>query len=186
MSRISSALASAFGADPVRIFILAEFQFDSGTVRLTTHTSNITWNGYTWTAAGGLLAFDFPEETGEVRATGGTITLSGLDTSTLAIADTEPYQGRPCALYVGAFDSDGTVVVDPDTAYRGFMDTMEPSDEAETATIALTIENRMAAADRANERRYTPEDQALRYDDDRGFDFVAGLQEKDIIWGGPG
>ena len=186
MARISAALASAFGADPVRLFVLAEFQFDSGTLRLTTHTSSITWNTYTWQAAGGLLGFDFPEETGEVRATGGNITLSGLDPSLLAIADTEPYQGRPCALYLGAFDADGVVVVDPDTAYRGFMDTMEPSDEGDTATITLTIENRMAAADRPNERRWTPEDQALLYPDDRGFDFVAALQEKDIVWGGPG
>lgn len=183
MSRISAALAAAFGADPVPIFILAEFEFDSGVIRLSTTTTSVSWDGKTWQGVGGLLAFEFPEETGEVRATGGTIELNGLDPSIIAIADTENYQGRPCALYVGAFDADGVVVVDPDPAFRGTIDVMEPTDEGGTARIAVAIEGRAAALDRPNERRWTPEDQALRFAGDKGFDFVAGLQDQTIQWG---
>lgn len=186
MSRISAALAAAFGQDPVPIFILAEFEFDSGAVRLTTNTQDIVWGGKIWQGVGGLLGFNFPDETGEVRATGGTITLNGLDLSIIAIADTEDYQGRRCSLYVGAFDAAGAVVVDPDVAYRGTIDVMEPVDEGATARITVAVESRAAAFDRPNERRYTPEDQALRVSGDKGFDFVAALQDKNIVWGGPG
>lgn len=185
MSRISTALATAFGTDAVPIFILLELQFDSGTVRLSTLIQSLTWNTYTWTPAGGNLKFNFPDETGEVRATGGSIELSGLDPSYIALADTENYQGRRCNIYIGAFDSSGVVVVDPDPN-PWFIDVMEPAADGETATIVVAIESRMAPADRPNERRYTPEDQALRYEGDKGFDFVASLQNKEIIWGAPG
>lgn len=186
MSRISAALAAAFGADPVPIFILAKFSFDSGTIRLSTTVTDVSWDSQTWQGVGGLLAFNFPEETGEVRATGGSIELNGLDPSIIAIADTENYQGRACALYVGAFDSSGAVIVDPDPAYVGTVDVMEPSEDGGTARVIVSIESRAAAFDRPNERRYTPEDQELRYEGDKGFDFVAALQNKEIRWGVPG
>ena len=183
MSRISAALAAAFGSDPVPIFALAQFEFDSGTVRLSTLTRDITWNGFTWSGAGGLLGFNLPSETVEVRATGGSIELNGIDPSYLAIADTENFQGRPVTVYIGAFDAAGAVVVDPDNAFRGLIDTMETEDDADTARIAVAVESRAAAFDRPNERRLTPEDQELRYAGDKAFDFVVALADKSIQWG---
>lgn len=183
MSRVSAALATALGTDPVSLVALVKLEFDSGTVRLHTGIGDLVYGGENYEGAGGLLSLNFPSETAEVRATGGTIALSGLDPSILAIADTENYQGRRATVFFGAFDSAGALVVDPDTIYRGTMDVMEPVDEGETARIALSIENRAAAFDRPNVRRLTPEDQALLYAGDKGFDFVAALQDRTIIWG---
>ena len=76
MSRISGALATAFANDPANLFFLAKFEFDSGTIRYTTRIEGITWDGQAWDGVGGLMMFDFPDETGEVRATGGTIELN--------------------------------------------------------------------------------------------------------------
>lgn len=183
MSRISAALAAAFGADPVPIFALAKFEFDSGTVRLWTGVGDLTYAAELYLGVGGLLSLNLPSEAVEIRATGGSVELAGLDPSILALADTENYQGRRATILVGAKDSAGAIVVDPDTAYRGTIDTMESTEDGETATIVVALESRAAAFERAIERRYTPEDQALSYAGDKGFDYVAALQNKDIVWG---
>ena len=181
MSRVSAALAAAFGGATVPIFLLVRLEFDSGTVRLSTLTYDLSWNSETWLGAGGLLGFAFPDETVEVKATGGTLELNGLDASYLALADTENFQGRPVTIYIGAFDAADAVVVSPDP-YVGLIDTMESADDGETARIAVSVENRLSAFDRPKERRYTPEDQALAYPGDKGFDYVAELQDKEIRW----
>ena len=184
MSRISSALSSAFGAGAVRLIALVRMEFDSGTLRLWTGNGTLDWNGEEWTGAGGhIAAIDLPTETAEVKASGGSITFAALDPAILALSDTEPYQGRPIQVYFGARDANGAVVVDPDLAYEGTMDSMAEQDEGETATITLSIESRSAANERAASRRWTPEDQATLYPGDKGFDFVASLQDKDYIWG---
>lgn len=184
MSRVSAALAAALAAREVPLFILIRAEFDSGTIRLWTGQGTLSWNSETWTGAGGVIqSIQLPSETAEIRTAGGSITLNGLDPSILALADTEPYQGRPISIYIGAKDASGVVVVDPDLAYLGTMDVMEPTDAGDTATVTLSIESRSASAERPSNRRLTPEDLALDYPGDKGFDFVAVLQDKEIIWG---
>src|SRR5688572_28366855 len=129
------------------------------------------------------MRFSFPDETGEVRATGGTIELNGCDPVVLALADTENFQGRPVTVYKGALDAAGAVVAEPDIVYRGTIDTIDPEDEGETARVIIGVEGRAATFDRARERRCTPEDQALRFSGDKIFDFVAPLQDKEIVSG---
>lgn len=184
MSRISAALSTAFSAGAVSLIALVRMEFDSGTLRLWTGPGTLDWNSESWSGAGGhIAAIDLPIETAEVKASGGSITFAGLDPAILALSDTEPYHGRPVQVYFGAKASDGTIVVDPDLAYEGTMDTMAESDDGETATITLAIESRSAAAERPANRRLTPEDQARDYAGDLGFDFVAALQDRELIWG---
>jgi hypothetical protein len=63
------------------------------------------------------------------------------------------------------------------------MDVLKINEQAETSTIELAVENRLISFDRANERRYTHEDQQIDYAGDLGFEFIPDLQDKPIIWG---
>ena len=63
------------------------------------------------------------------------------------------------------------------------MDTMVIADEAETASLSITLENRLVDFERARVRRYTSEDQKIDFPNDKGLEFVADLQEKEILWG---
>ncbi len=183
---ITPALAAALTAAGVRICHFVKMEFDSGTVAIWTGLGTVSFGGTNFLGKGGSLAFSFPSETVEQRATSGTVTLGGLDPSILAIADTENYQGRRITIWTGAFDTTtGALIADPTIEFRGLMDTMEPTDDGSTATIVLGVVSRAAAFDRPSLRRYTPEDQALRDPTDKGFDFVAGLQDKVITWGHP-
>ena len=53
----------------------------------------------------------------------------------------------------------------------------------ETSTIELKLENRLVALERPNDRRMTDEDQKNLFTGDKGFEFIADLQDKQLVWG---
>jgi hypothetical protein len=63
------------------------------------------------------------------------------------------------------------------------MDTMGIEDSGDTANIGLTAESRLIDLERSRERRYTSEDQKIDYPNDKGLEFIADLQDKEIVWG---
>jgi hypothetical protein len=69
--------------------------------------------------------------------------------------------------------------------FSGFMDVMTIEDNGETSTIQVSAENKLIAFQRTAVRRYTAEDQKIEHPTDKGFEFVAKIQEKEIIWGRP-
>jgi hypothetical protein len=65
------------------------------------------------------------------------------------------------------------------------MDVPTLRDDAETCTVTVTYEGRLIDLGRAREWRYTHESQQQLAPGDRGFEYVAGLQDKEILWGAP-
>lgn len=185
MARSLTAGVIAETAMPaLRLGLFAEFQFDSGTVRLWSGIGDLAWNGFAWTGAGTLGSVSPIEETAALGAMGVTFTLSGVSPALLAIALGESYQGRLCRLWLGFFDQGWAIVADPVEVFSGRMDRVELADEGSTATIRLAAENRLIDFERApSPRFYTPEDQKGTYPMDKGLDFVPGLQSKVILWG---
>ena len=49
--------------------------------------------------------------------------------------------------------------------------------------VSVTAESLLADWDRPRVRRYNAEDQRLYYPNDKGFEFVPSLVEKQIVWG---
>jgi hypothetical protein len=86
-------------------------------------------------------------------------------------------------IFLGLFDTNKSVISDVYTLFKGKMDIMKIDEGPESATIVLSLENRLIALDRSKERRYTHEDQQLSFSGDKGFEFVPDLQDKEIIWG---
>tara|TARA_R100001015_G_C4452043_1_gene41879 strand:- start:255 stop:521 length:267 start_codon:yes stop_codon:yes gene_type:complete len=79
--------------------------------------------------------------------------------------------------------STGIVIYQPYTIFDGFMDIMRLNDSGGTANISVSCESQLIALERPNTRRYTPEDQKIDFPDDKGLEYVAGLQDDEIIWG---
>jgi hypothetical protein len=74
-------------------------------------------------------------------------------------------------------------VADPVLQFEGRLDVPAIEDGEDTATIAISYESELIDLERARERRYTPEDQAIDYPGDLGFAYVAALQDAQITWG---
>jgi hypothetical protein len=186
MSRtLSSEMQAVATAEVVRPVYLIDMEFSSGSVYLWSGLGDLTFNSNTYIGAGDLLSIGAIQETTELTANGASVTLSGIKQSLLTIARDEPYQGRPLIIRLGAFDDAGDLISSPVIMFSGFMDVMTIADAGETSTINVTAENKLIAFQTTAVRRYTAEDQKIEHPADKGFEFVAKIQEKEIVWGRP-
>jgi len=184
MSReLTTAMKKEVTADLVRPITLVQCAFDSGNLNLWSGIGNLTVGGVEYVGAGTLLQIGEIAESAELQANGLTVALSGITEPLISKARDEDYQGRELKVLLGAIDSEGDVTDNPVVMFSGFMDTMVINDGAETATIQITVENRLIEFERTRGRRYTAEDQKIDYPNDKGLEFVAEMQEKEIIWG---
>lgn len=177
---LNSATVAELATRTLHPALFLKAEFDSGDLNLWTGYGPIDWNGDTWTGSGALLSIDALTEASDVVARGGVFELSGLDAAILNYAYAEDYQGRPFTLYLGFLDDDRQIIADPVVMFAGAMDVLEDSDDGETATVRMSVENALVALERSVERTYTPADQKERYADDTFFDYVAELQNKEI------
>jgi hypothetical protein len=92
----------------------------------------------------------------------------------------------PVKLWLGVLNEADAVIVDPYESFGGRMDVPSIEEGGETSTIKLRVENRLVDFNRARERRFTHEDQQIDYPGDLGFEYVAGYQEWNGVWGKPG
>ena len=184
---LTAAMQTMAQADVVEPLVLVEALFDSNAptsyLYLWNGIGNLTHDSKTYIGAGNLLSISSIAENVELKAAGVTVVLSGISDPLLSKAQTEDYQGRELTIKLGGFDSSGNVIADPIIVFSGFMDTMTISDGGDTATIAVTVENRLVEFEKTRVRRYTDNDQRILHPTDKGLEFVSQIQEKEIVWG---
>lgn len=180
---LTPQMVAALSASGLRPFIMTAFYFDGGTVRFWSGLGQLTYFGAVWHGSGDLLQISAVEETADIRAAGISITLSAFPQNMVSIALQEPYQGRTVEVYLGMFDESGAVIADPEVLFRGRMDIMEIREGADAATIVLTAESEIIRLRDTRGRRWTHEDQQIEFPGDRGFEYVADIQDMDIPWG---
>jgi hypothetical protein len=176
-------MQTAATAEVVRPIVLVQCDFDSGALNLWNGIGDLTVSGVTYVGGGTLLNISSMKESADLAANGMTVTLSGVMEPLISKARNEPYQGRELVIRLGAMDASNSVISTPVIIFSGFMDTMVIQDGAETATISVSVENRLIEFQRSRIRRYTAEDQKIDYPDDKGLEFVAEISEKEIVWG---
>lgn len=185
MSRdLTTALEAEVVAARLAPVLFVEAEFDSGFLRLWSGVGEISWDGKTWTGAGGVLGFAPPDETMDHRAAGATITLQGITSDVLATVLGEAVQGKPVKAWLGALDASGAIIADPYQWLDGELDVPAIEDAGETCTISVTVENRLQMLlERAPERRFNAESHALEYEGDEFFSFVESIVDASIPWG---
>ena len=179
---LTTAVANAVTAETVLRTCCAELSFASGFVRVCGAPVDITFLGRTFLAVGALGGVSQVQESGELRSYGITLTLAGVPRDAVALAMGEHCQGRPGTVWEVVLDATTHLpLADPIVVFRGRMD--HPVIKlGETATIGVTMTNRLADWDRPRLRRYTDEDQKREYPGDEGFRFVSKTAEKEIVW----
>lgn len=180
---LTAALLAALQAGTVRPVVFYEGEYSTGTLRLWSGVGPFTWNAQTWTGVGQMLGVAPIEEGSDVRAVGFSVSLSGEASVLLSANLSAARNGLPGRVWIGALDSAGTVIADPFRAFDGRFDVPDIFVEGSACTITARYESRLIDLDRPRERRYTHEDQQIDYPGDRGFEYVPGLQDAQIVWG---
>jgi hypothetical protein len=176
---------NAAAAGTVYPALLAYFDFSGGAVRLWNGVGDLSWGGNTYTGAGDLVGVEPVQESAEVRANGLSFRLNGIPSAMVTRILAEGYRGRSCQLWLALFSSltTGTPIADPLPLFSGRMDQCNLEDSGDTASITVVAESRLVDLQRPRERRRTDEDQKSLFSGDRGLEYVAGLQDKEILWG---
>ena len=185
---IAASIISKLSNDTVYPFYAVDLNFDSTPIYAWTGLGEITLNSNTYTGTGQLLQISEVQETQDIAARGMTLTLSGIPSGLLGLALTEPYQGRTCKVYLGFMTSWENPDSSPDTMeiFSGYMDQMTIDEGPETSTIGLSVESRLIDLERPRNRRYTSQNQKIRFANDPSFDFVESMQDQKLRWGGSG
>lgn len=134
---------------------------------------------------GDLLSIGQIKESTDLQANGTNISLSGIKQSIITVARDEDYQGKKGTIRLGAMNEQAEVITNPVNIFSGFMDVMTITDSGVKSTINVTLENKLIAFERKYVRRYTDNDQKIEYPTDDGFEYVASIQDTEIVWGKP-
>ncbi len=184
---ITSDFNTAIKSTVVQPIFAIELEFSDGTLRF--------WNGYgsitmtaggsskVFTGTGDLLSISPVEESSTLQMNGISVALTGIKSSLVSTALTAQYTNRDAALYMGLYNASGSVIADVYTLFKGKMDVLNITEQADTATITLNIESRLVSFEQPLNRMLTLEDQQVDYSSDLGFEFISDLQDKEIIWG---
>lgn len=207
---IPQEVIDAASKEVVRPFFAVDLEFDSpNELHFWSGYGDLVRGGVTYTGAGELLQISEIRESSDIASNGATITLSGIPSELITLALDEPYQGRVCRIWLGVIDFDlalpsnllidtgDYLLLDSDTQldltsqgpsaffelFTGYMDQMNIEDGPSTATIAVSIENKLIDLERPRVRRYTDNNQKSRFPGDLAFEFVTRIQSESLTWG---
>lgn len=144
----------------------------------------VEWNGETWYGVGDLGGIKELGETNDIKAVGLELTLNGVPTDMLSFVLSETASGKAVSIWFGFCDpATRAIVADPDLTYRGKIDTARHQAGADTAAITISVENDLISLETPNDRRWTHDDQQRDYPGDRGFEYIAAIQDKEVLFG---
>ena len=180
---IDSSIADYLAADHQILFLAVKAEFDTETIRVWSGDYDLSISGDSYTGVGTLLNISNIEDTLELKSSGLTVALAGMDATVLNLALTENYQNRFITVFLGYLSGGTDTVVGTMTLFKGRMQSMAINDDPNGSTITIDAENRLIDLDRPSNLRYTKESQKFIDSTDTCFNRVASLQDKEIIWG---
>jgi len=180
---LTAGMLTAIATGIVKPIFLYEAEFASGTVNLFTGHGTLSWDSKSWTGDEGLMRIESAVETSDLAALNFTVSLNGQVSSLLSLALGQVRRGKPGSVWLGLLDAAGAVIADPFLCFKGRADKPSIVPDPNSCVVGVAYESRLIDAARRRERRYTPEDQALDFPADKGFDQVAALQDTVLVFG---
>lgn len=180
---IDSAITSRLGQDHQELFFAVKAEFDTDDILVWTGNDDLVINSETYSGAGSLLSISNVEDTLDLKPTGISIALSGMDADVLNMALTENYQNRDISVFMGFLMGGSNEVAGVLKVFAGRMMSLDVTDDIDGAIVAVTAENRLIDLERPSNLRYTAESQKFVDSSDTSLNRVQQLQDKQIAWG---
>lgn len=180
---IDSAITSRLGQDHQELFFAVKAEFDTDDILVWTGNDDLVINSETYTGAGSLLSISNVEDTLDLKPTGISIALSGMDADVLNMALTENYQNRDISVFMGFLMGGSNEVAGVLKVFAGRMMSLDVTDDIDGAVVGVTAENRLIDLERPSNLRYTAESQKFIDSGDTSLNRVQQLQDKQIAWG---
>jgi hypothetical protein len=152
---------------------------------IISHTPPFLSDSVNYVGVGNLGSVSAIPETTQIQANMIDLTLSGINVNTISTAIQTDYQGADCSVEIGLRDTmaNGGNILDTIVIFSGFIDNMTLN-IGPTATIKVTVVDKLVRFDKASNRRYNHADQRKEYPTDDAFLYQDSLKEQLLVWGG--
>ena len=184
MRNLDPAMSAALDAPYLRPARLALLTFKSSVQRVWTGVGPLLYAGETFLGVGSFGESGTVSEGVELKASGTSVKLSGIDQVFLAASLEDIWVGAPAAIWQAFLDDNGAVIGTPYLLFSGTVDVPTTEVNPEDVAISLLLESRFANLNRPQNRRYTSADQRLQYPTDSSMFFVERENDIAVNWGG--
>jgi len=179
---ITAAMLTALQGSQLSPIFLFEVELPSGVLNLWTGRGNLAFDSKTWSGIGQFGGIASVTETDDIVAGEVTFYLTGVAASMITDVRGAVKHGTDILAYYGALDSTNALIVDPFLIFKGKLDTIDLSEQQDTATISVVGVNDLVDLLKPRERRYTDQDQQDLFTGDTGLRYMISLQNKEVFW----
>lgn len=196
---MARTLNSPIGVQRGEFVYLYEINHSGGVVRLTNSSADIVALTFTWTAVGGALIHGGAPETTDRKGQSADLSLYGVDQTIISLIQNNNFRGRLLKIYLLHNDPDTGVQDTPDLIFQGrqnsdFKVTEDRSYDSPESGGGVTVTTRISADLSSIDQKvstrcnvHSHEEMIRRSGvgspDDKFFERVASLINKDIFWG---
>ena len=169
-----------------RFRLMVELEYALGPVRFCTGVGQIRWQGVEWQGAGHLARMSQIKSSSDGGATGMAFGLAGMplmygDLNVAAYVDEFTRAGGYANCWLANFNTTtGVMIPEPMELMRGKMDAPIINISRQTFDVTVNVETARARLQKRRGIRLTDETQKSFYSDDRGFEYIASLQNKSL------
>lgn len=182
-STLSSAARTESVSPVVHVGELIDIAFPSGTLRVTSGTMPVSYNGNTYNVTPLVNdALSDYAESSDGKARGATIGLSGVDATLRNKILTDAFSFVSVNVTLAFYNETWSLIASYPIAVNRLLSVASVSTGSTDTT--LTIESPQILADRDSAVLSSPETQRLRYTGDTGMDRAASLIGMQLEWGG--
>jgi hypothetical protein len=171
---------AALQRTPLPLAVLVEMDLSSQLL-LNTASLDLVLGGNTYYGTKGLGKIEpIQESPSEIRAL--KFELSGVPSTSIALALTEPVQGKEARIKLCLFDPDSYAVLGSHLRWAGRLDVIAIEDGASTATLHVTAEHSAIDMLRTAVSLYSDSEQRRLYANDPSLQFMADQVEMRVVW----
>lgn len=183
MRSVSAGVTAAFASGEVALATLVKIVFPGATVLLNSSGYDLSHNGDTYLASRGLgRVSPITDRPGELP--GLKLELLQVDSANIAAAldESDEVQGSSITISTAVISSTTHQIIDVETDWTGYGDTMSIAEDGETAVIGLSGESKGVDLLRGNPLVYNDADQQSRVPGDRYFEYVVSQSDQPVVW----
>lgn len=181
MRSLPADIITALNDGVFRPLWLVEIDFDTP-LKFCSSYDTVSVDGVTYTGAGNLGRVGKVEENTDLDPTKLQVTLSGINPAILSTVGDSNYLNREGRIRMAMLDENGAILGNTSFLYfRGKTDEVR-FNRGGVATVNITLRDALADWGRPRIQRNMNADQQARYPGDKGFEYVAQIASKDIVW----
>lgn len=173
--------ARLVAGEQIPVVQLVELQLDAITLRYSTGGWPVLWGGYTWQSTGGRVEALETSADGTIDAL--SMTLPGVTPDDIAIALSQPLEGRPVRVWDCMLDPDtgAPAVLDDRPSWKGTLN-VPGLRRGPVAELAVTAEHIAVRARRVKPSRYSDEQWQREHPGDTSLHFDPATDAAPVQW----